>query len=450
MKNLLKPILVVGVILTIFLTAIVQSNAAPGLARSVNTTVVPRITATLPPPTKTPYSLPSTPTGNRPPACTFPLASLGSQESAIASSPALENFSFSEPKVALSSPYGISLVSWLPDNETLLVKRRQPDSVKETIETFNTRTGQSQIYAVQDGSSIPVWLPDLNAVAYTTSVRKSGNSSDVDHYELWISYGSPDKQHLISADVSLHSAALLGQKLIYFSPSMGARPQIWDDAIEHTQITPINLESFVYSKFPQSPVSTLAFTKNVQIAPHPQGRWSAFYGSALLFLADSKTGQVCEIDLGTDNTLPRWAYDLQWSADGRYLTMLVSSGYPGNLIPHNNIVVLDTLTGKSHSMDINTTFVYQTDWLPNSRILSGLINIETLNGRPYMGLVLMDATEKNIQRILPEQVFGGGAANLLAWSTNAGQIAIKCPLWATTKPLIVEDRICIVDVTQQP
>lgn len=351
--------------------------------------------------------------------------------------------------MALSSPYGISLVSWLPDNETLLVKRRQPDSVKETIETFNTRTGQSQIYAVQDGSSIPVWLPDLNAVAYTTGVRKSGNSSGVDHYELWVSYGSPEKQRLISADVSFHSVALLGQKLMYFSPSAGTRPQIWDSAVERSQITPIDLEPFVYSKFSQAPVSVSTFAKSFQIAPHPQGRWSAFYGSALVFLADSETGQICEVDLGTDNTLPLWAYDLRWSADGRYLTMLVSSGYPGNLIPHNNIVVLDTLTGKPHSIDINTTFVYQTDWLPNSRILSGLINIETLNGHPYMGLVLMDATEKNVQRILPEQVFGGGVANLLAWSTNAGRIAIKCPLWATTKPLIVEDRICIVDVTQQ-
>lgn len=448
MKNLLKPILVIGVILTIFLTAILQSNAAPGVTRLGSTTVAPRITATLPPPTKTPYSVLSTPAENRPPACTFPLPSLDFQENAAAS-PALEDLVFSEPKVVLSSPHGISLVSWLPDNETLLIKRRQPNSVEETIETFNTRTGQSQIYAVQDGPSLPVWLPDLNAVAYTTGVRSSDNS--VDHYELWISFGSPDKQSRISADVSLHSAALLGQKLTYFSPSTVARPQIWDSVTGHTRTAPPNLEPFVYSKFPGIPVSATAFARNIQIAPHPGGRWIALYGSALLFLADGETGQVCEIDLGTENTLPRWAYHLRWSSNGRYLAMLVSSGYPGAMLPGNEIVTLDVLTGRIHTVNnINTTFVYQIDWLPNSQVLSSLINIQTLNGRPYMGLVLIDVDKENIHRVLPDHAFGGGAANLLIWSINTGKIAVKCPLWAKTNPLIVEDRICVVNVTQQP
>ncbi|MCQ3954007.1 MAG: hypothetical protein DPW15_12155 [Chloroflexi bacterium] len=448
MKNLLKPFLAVLLILLVFSAVVARSNAAPGVAQLSTATNTPRITATAPLPTKTPYNLHSTPAGNRPPQCAFPLESLGFQESAIAS-PAMENFSFSEPQVVLSSPDGISLVAWLPDNKTLLIKRRQPSSVKETIETFNTRTRQSQIYAVQDGSSNPIWLSDLNAVAYTTSVGKSNNSSKVDRYELWISYGSLEKQRLISADVSLHSAALLGEKLMYLSPSAGVRPQIWDGTAERAQTTPIDLESFVYSKFPQFPVSTPALARNLQIASHPQGRWSAFYGSALLFLADSETGQVCEIDLGVENTLPRWAYDLRWSADGRYLAMITTSAYPGELIKRNFINTLDVSTGAIYQSDLGS-FIDTIDWVPNAPVLTALARTNLGDGRGTSGLFLVNVIQGQAQQALTWHLFGG-TNNLAVWSPDRKSIAVDCT-WRDTLPAITpadKFRICLIQVAAQ-
>jgi hypothetical protein len=402
-----------------------------------------------PTPTDPPYPPPGGPGSNptpayvQPPACQF-----GGGPTPEPTGPTLNDYVFSEPQVVLTSTTALGIAAWLPDNERLLITRRLPESNIEAIETFNVRTGETRLYAEKDGTNKPLWLPGLQAVAYVTLVGKSDNPLVFGHDELWISYGSPQQTEQVLAEISNFSLAADGEQLMYFSPSTGDVPITWSAATKTTQVmTALDLGDFIYPKYGE----TEHFRRRIpgltfQIAVQPGGKHIAFFGSGLLYLADTQTSQVCEVDLGAIKTLPRRVSQAAWSADGRYLATLNDYGEPGGLAIYADIIVLDMLTGEKYTTDLGVSFIYEIAWSPDSRTLAALGEVGPGKGRAQMGLFLIDVSRKDTKRKLPDMIFGAGLRGTLLWRSDGQAITLDC----TTGTPTVEFRVCITQIGTQP
>ena len=195
------------------------------------------------------------------PPCEFPLTS--SEE--IAPNDALANFQFSEPQIIYTSATGVGIAGWLPDGESLLLTRETTYG-KQIIETFNTISGESHIYAERHfAGGKPIWIEELNAVAFTTFVQ--------DHEELWMSYGNPNQTEQLFPDIFSLSLTKIGDKLLFFSPSRGDQPLSLDLSNKSILDFDISLQDLVYSRFPpgiQSPIPGFTF----QISSQPSRRIS--------------------------------------------------------------------------------------------------------------------------------------------------------------------------------
>jgi WD40 repeat protein len=371
----------------------------------------------------------------KPPLCDFSSSGITPEPATIS----IDTFQFSEPKIVLTSTSALGISSWLPDGERLLFTRQTLDG-RQTIETFNYKTGEIITYAERDGEAGgPMWLDELAAVAYSTLVK--------DHEELLISYGSPQKLEQINTNVFGLSLTGDGKKMAFFSPNIGDQPQIWDSSNKTLQTTSIPLSSQVYSKFGNDKTIFHPIPgKTFQIAVQPGWKKAAFYGYALLYLADLKTGMICEVDLGHNESGPRWASLVQWSSDGRYLAMTGRYGYPGAMEQNNELLVLDTLTGEKYQPELKVPFVYDFVWSPDVPVLAALGNVGIVDGRARMGLFLIGVGKKEAKQMLTEQSFGGGGMGMLDWGKN--ELAIDCTSWPQKPDEVAEGRICIIDISQ--
>ncbi len=380
-----------------------------------------------------------TPTAVKPPPCKF-----SGGAAPEASGPTLDDYVFSEPQVVLTSTTALGIASWLPDSERLLITRQTMNG-QQTIETFNYLTGETIIYAERDGEhGKPIWINELNAIAYATSVQ--------DHYELWIGYRNIQENARIASDASGWSLATDGKRLVYFSPAIGDIPQIWDSNTKVTRGTGIDLTKWEYPKFPNSmrpPVKGKTFETALQ----PNGALIAFYGYGWFFLLDETTKQICEIDLeqyGAASLVLRIA----WSPDGRFIAMIVTPNYPGELVSSSNILVLDLVSGKTRSPVLESPVVRDIAWSDNSQFLAALSAdlAEFQNGSPLSKIYVIDIFDDRPPKAISAQLFGGGATNgwLLAWSPNGKVISVKCPTLLETEPTIAQDNICIIEVFQKP
>lgn len=369
------------------------------------------------------------------PPCVFPLTPI--EESGPIDAPI--DLQFSEPQIVYTSATGIGIAEWLPDGENLLLAQETTYG-KQIIETFNTRTGEVHIYAERHyAGGKPIWIEELNAVAYTTFVQ--------DHEELWISYGDPNQTEQLYPEIFTLSLEKMGGQLLFFSPSGGDQPLSLDLQSKSALDFEISLEDMAYSRFPpgiQTPIPGTTF----QISVQSPGKNIIFFGAALLYVANTETQEICEIDLGIGSSGPNWAHQVQWSQDGRYLAMMVVSTYPGSIVPVNKLMILDMVTGEKTFPEIEAQYIYEYTWSPDQNTLLALGNVGSLDGRAKMGLFLVDVYKKIETWLLPDFVFGGGAGEgtSMAWSTNGNRIAIKCPDWSDEQPVIVEDHICIIDV----
>ena len=379
------------------------------------------------------------PTGKRPPACTFPLADIKPVESQP------ETYTFSEPRIVLTSETAIGIASWLPDSERLLITR-QSQNGRQTIETINYRTGETKIYAEREGENgKPIWLSELDAIAYATDVQG--------HYELWISDGGVQekKNAMVVSDVSGWSLASDGKELVYFSPAIGEIPQIWNLSTNSFQDSGVNLSIWEYPKF-QSDLLPLTRGLTFSTALQPHGTNVAFYGRGWFFLLDKKASQVCEVDLEQYGVLS--VLRASWSPNGRYIAMIVTPNPPGELASSSNILVLDLYSGKMYRPMLESPVVRDIAWADDSQYLAGLVAdpVEFKQGSPRSRIYLIHIFGDVVAKEISTQLYGGGATNgwLLAWSPNGKSIAVKCPSWIEMEPTIDEDHIFIMEVYARP
>jgi hypothetical protein len=349
----------------------------------------------------------------------------------------LDDYIFGEPKVVLTHTAAIGIARWLPDGERLLIVRSISGKPREYVETFNVRTGELRRYGERHSNSAkPVWLEAYDAVAYDDLLLEEKRA------ELIISFGeSEEKERAASHLYSSHIAAdVSGQRLVFFAEPQCNRLSVFDVAQEKGEVLPLtlpSLEDLVASGQPYLPMS-------YQIAWQPRTNLLAIYNNIVFFLADLDTRQPQEIDLGIKSVYESdkiWAFQAEWSPDGRYLALGTSAGdLP---LEFTDPTILDTATGELHTIDLGLRHnVHDFAWAPNSRhlIVMGYTHIQ--EGYASLGLFLVDVLTGKFRRVLPDYEAGTGAWGL-DWSMDGKTIALECPTWE-------EGRICLSLVSIQP
>lgn len=399
-------------------------------------------------PTQPPYPPPATPTPPGPPATPtaaptpIPRCTFAGRPAPAEPGPPLEAYRFSEPRVVLTHTSAIGIAGWLPDGERLLITRLIPGQSREYIEVFNTRTGELQRYGERHSlPGKPVWLAAQQAVAFA-------DVSPEKQVVLRISRGgaAPIETPVSGLAGSFLGASPDGRQVVFFTHAAPNKPEALDIAQAQRVTLPVTLPPTPWPPY--------------QVSWHPQGRQIAFYNDTGFYLVDLPSGQVCELDLGFEESEARygkrWALYAQWSPNGRYLTMLTTVG---NLPVHFvDLTLIDTDTGERRILSLGSDFepsqhyIYDFAWSANSQQLITLAQTGVVRGRPIQKLYLVDVQTGKFQPILTDYDFGGGAIEgwQLVWVPNSHTVAVKCPTWLETEPTISEDRICLIPVTFKP
>jgi len=354
----------------------------------------------------------------------------------------LDKYVFSEPQVTLTHTDAIEVVGWLPDGERLLIIRRIPKTSRETIELYNTTTGESQWYAERLSlSSKPIWLAAQQAVAFMDATREEG-------WTLRLSYG--EKQPVETLHAHLASPYLAadpaGQQVSILLRDQGARPAMVSLPEKATRSLDVRLAVKSWLTTPDAPIG---FEETYQLTWSPKGKWLACHSMDGFYLLEVATGQICLVDLG-DCPLGGppgkcWALDAQWSPDERYLAMLTMAGkLPVDFI---GLTLLDTHTGEYRRFDLGLQVLYTITWAPNSRDLLVVAKAGTdEKGIHRDSLYILDANVGNTRQILIDQRFIGTGSWGVAWSPNGQTIALVRLTLMPTEPTIAESHLCIVAV----
>jgi hypothetical protein len=389
-----------------------------------------------PSPTPRQPGLPPLPTqaAGRVPFCTFPGSSALERRG-----PPPDAFTFAEPQVVLTDTVGIDIVDWLPDSRRLLIIRRG------RLETLDTRTGDVQVYSTEVGGLRPFWLPQSQAAAYVKGAGAGGG------YNLWVSQGDagaarPVIEGFTPDNLTIDSSGYL----VYFIRS-GQPPSPVPEVAKgffQVQIVPFSLDEWMYPKYPAG--ASYGRKQGLTAARGPNGAQIAFFGDPYLFLFDVAQARVCEVDLGTSGEqLPLFPYDVRWSSNGHFLAMQATARYPGEAIRFARVVILDTANGELIRLELPLKYPTDIAWGPDSQHLM-VLGYDLGDGRPSYQLQLVHVPSGQVRRALPESTFGGGGEWQVTWAANGRNIAIKCGIRAKDKPLIVQDRLCLIPVSMKP
>ncbi|MFN8489720.1 MAG: hypothetical protein U0350_19200 [Caldilineaceae bacterium] len=362
----------------------------------------------------------------------------------------LSSFTFGAPQVVITHTAPMGIAGWLPDNQTLLINRRESlNNQFNTIDIFNTQTHVLQTYARREHApSVPVWIPTPGVVAYVDGHNLAG--------ELWVSAGNPAQARLLAQNPYGPSLTLVpdGHRLSFTFPRYGATVlYVWDATTSMLQNQPVDLARWRYAKF-GPPRDLDSFVANWR----PNGKQIAFTGGPWLFLWDTSTGTACQVDLGVRAYAPRLGANAQWSPDGRYLALQTFAADSSSRT-YNELTVLDLVTGELKSIvlplpSINNTVPYMETfaWTPDSQTISLLGRVTMINGLgDLMGLHLVNIINQAFQRVLPDRVFETTSNGLqLAWSPNGDKLAVQCLALAADQRNFKEDRICLLPVQVKP
>jgi len=439
--NLLKVILALSafVALGTLVVLVLGSQARPPAPPSTPgaRTPVAQVTSTPPP-----YPPPGSPTPPGPPATPtsaptpIPRCTFAATPASAGPGPSLDAYVFSEPRLVLTHTAAIEIAGWLPDGESLLIARGIAGTPRQTIETFNVRTGEMRRYAERHSSSSkPVWLAAQQAVAFVDATVTEGRA----WWSLRLSHG--EKQPVATLHTRLAfpdlAADPTGQQVSVLASDQGTRPVIVDVARQTSRTLDAQL-----------PEAASTFEQAYHLAWSPRGKWLVCYSQVGFYLIEVATGQVCEADLGGQQYAPgkRWALDAQWSPDERYLAMLTTTR---KLLPADfiDLTLIDTYTGEQRYFRLGLGSIYDIAWAPNSHHLLAVARVGTNEkGINLHGLYILDAATGKTRQLLTDQQFIGTGSWGVAWSPTGQTLALVRLTLMPTEPTIAESQLCIVSV----
>lgn len=400
--------------------------------------------------TKSSITTPEVPTSllpQVPPTCEFggqPVESIGITLTSM------NTFTFSEPMVVLTDDMAIGIKHWLPDGQRLLITRELPEH-RQSIELFNVATGETQVYATREYGGHLAWLDTLQAVVYVER-RYVDRNAGLAQYDLWFSQGDPEGVQKLAENVLPFSVAIDANDQVSFFSATTNQLQNLDMTHKTIQSLPLDLTSWLYTKYPESveEPKTMSSLYSFRLVQSPDNSILAASGDPWLYLIETQSGKVCEIELGYMGNIPHHATGVTWSPNAQYLAMKNKVSLPGELLPFSALTVLDVTQAKLFTMDITPehdgSWYHLTDlaWSPNSQYLAILndLGISQTEG-VKSGLFIIDVISKQIQLGLSSYDLGGGEWGAqLAWDLTGEKLIINCP----TKEF---GQICLVTLTHK-
>jgi Tol biopolymer transport system component len=393
--------------------------------------------------TSTPTAISTTTRGIQPPACTFPLAQTTAEESKP------ETYTFSEPKVVMTSKYQIDIIEWLPDSQNALIMPMDDHlfdgfaGYLQTIELFNPETQATQIYATrrEGEEGAPAWNPALNAVVYPAknALGRDTNNRLKSTRQIRISYGNPDNTQLLADNLPQYyvtvkpdgsqMAYLTEKQLIKLDTSLNALAPIAFDrkAMDFKHKVSDNVN--VLYKMAWRPNSSQIFVYN----------W-AYDDLGYAYILDADAGKLCNLNFDG------WAFVAHWSPNGRYLAIARAQG----IVPvqSSDLAVLDTATGNLYTLGLpqeieGKHYIKDFAWAPDNRhlfMMGGNYeygNSSTFNGMLFLG----DFISGQFNRVLPSHTFTAiWAGSNLAWSPNGSNLLVNCPIAEKSS------QVCLISV----
>ncbi len=435
-KNFLNTLLglMLLALLALTLAALFQGQQAAAPAPQPAVTATPMLPENTPMPAVLPTRRPAPTSTPMPTQLLLPACQFSGTAPAEEPAPPLEAYVFSEPQVVLTHTSAIAIADWLPDGQRLLITRRIPNSLDETIDVFNRQTEELQQYAERHSTydAKPVWLESEQAVAFADSANKE--------WALRISRGKGTlmKEPAIGLDSLYLATSPDKQQLIFLPKTPGKQPKVLQGAQAKRQALAVTLPVDSDQELPLG-IGTY------HIAWQPDGNHIAFFNNVGFFLTDTSSRAMCEIDLGTSGE-KRWALDAKWSSDGHYLALLTTVGKP--IVPFIDLTLIDMNTGQLRRLNLGHQDLHAIAWAPNHHDL--LVIAAPPRHEPELAhlntVYLVDATTGNSRQILTEYqsafVFQGDAS--IVWSPNGQEIALVCPYFVS--PTVVQGRLCLVPV----
>lgn len=402
----------------------------------------------LPTPTTTPLPIPPGPDPTKVPLCTPPALG-GTQPDEDSAS---RTFVFSDPQIVLTDTAAIEIAGWMPDSKKLLLVRDIPSQGQQAIETLDTDTGLVVRYADTNTSAGDVFpLFDGPAIGFlardpTREMRVFPGT------DLMISHG-PGQVQLIMHEVSTRRMSVdpSSASLVLYTRVPGGPDALPLEAYRDFRvfIVPGNPYYWKYPRYFADRVETGYLGDEFQTAVRPDGSLIAFYADPFLFLYDPTTETVCEVDLGIfQSGDPYFVWNARWSPDGRYLAMLTSARFPGQLLDFIDLIVLDSYTGQLRTINPSALrMVSSFAWSPTGGWLIVLAQ-EDREDLPN-SLHLVDAATGNVRSILPGFRFGTTGSGGLSWDPNPAMIALACHAWDAERRFLAEYRVCAIEVVLQ-
>lgn len=396
-------------------------------------------------PTPTPPPSQPGPTPTRVPLCAPPPNTIDDQPPVEEN--ALDAAAFGDPQVILTDTAPIDIAGWMPDGNNLLLVRQLPGQRAQAIESYDIRSGRTVRYAeavTWAGQVFP--LTEGRGVGFMDQTRmiEEQPSAGVD---LMVSHGPGQVQPVVRG-VPLRAMAVdpASASLVRYAQAPGGPPELPLEARQDFRVLTVPIDPYLwrYPKYVPDRIETGYGGDVFQAAVRPDGSMVAFYADPYLFLYDTRTERACEVDLGVaENGQPRFTWDARWSPDGRYLAMLTSARFPGELLPFADLTILDSPTGRTSTVNPSPMrLVDAFDWSPNSRwlILQGRMDQERLVDQ----LHLVDVMQGNTTIVLPQHSFALGISNSVSWTPANSNIALPCHQWPQDSPFIAEQRVCLI------
>jgi hypothetical protein len=386
-----------------------------------------------------------TATTSKPPVCQFNKIIPDS----LASPASINNYTVSPLTVILTDTSEIDVYGWLPDNDRLIIGRWNPSRKKATLDTLRISTRLIQTYAERTdaGGDRPIWLPDLQAIAYTDFDLPQEPSS-LPGVELWISQGNPDGKQLLAEHVAMNSLTLdsAGQ-LAYLFSQKNTEPI--DLSVKTVSAASMSMRNIPLPAALNKPPTSMAESSSEVEMPFGFIHRPATSQAALLYknqpplVFDLNSGQICQIEL------PSYVSEALWSPDGRFLAMRTQN-MPIGFTASDVLTILDTNTNQHYEVDFGT-HVYSMVWSPNSQHLAVLTQKQNAvpEHQVHQDLFLVDAVTREHRRLFPDYDFRGGAIQhyQMAWSPNGETLAITCPVWPPNSAVITESQLCAIQFT---
>lgn len=464
---MLKKMLIIGAILMVAIlfilriergqqaseipTAHIVTTPKPASSRTTELSTLAFVTLTALPPdhpthvaetlTAMPTIPPTATSTLAPPQCTFPFA----QTIDVESKP--QSYNFSEPQIVLTDELQPDIISWLPDNQNVLIMSLRlidlgMNGYQQIIELFNPETQETRIFATRRKveEAPPAWNPALNAIVYPDMKVLEGSTITDFRFtrQVRISYGNPDDTRLLVDNLPQYPIAVKpdGSQIAYLLDKQLFK---LDDALKH--LAPISFDrkrwDYLHGNDNTIEVYKMVWRPN---SAHIFLYNHAIDGLGYTYILDTDNGRICNL------SFDGWARAAQWSPNGRYLAIIRAQGAVP--IRSSDVAVLDTKTGgyymfRVNDLEIKEGFVQDVAWAPDNRHL--LFNVETTylqSTHTYGGLwYLGDFISGQVEPIFSSyQINIDAGSTNLAWSPDGSKLLINCPTVEGIK------QVCLISV----